>query len=76
MKIQTVFEFMLSLKPAIPMSTEHPCTHMSNGELRRLLNQGACKINGAAVNAQEKVDFPVFSIVWFPKSAQRRTTIL
>ena len=74
--MQTVLEYMIGLRPAIPMSIEKSCTPMSNGELRRHLNQGGVKINGEPVTAQEKMDFPVFSLVVFPKSPTRRTTIV
>ena len=72
----TALQFLHSLRPAIPMSTESPCTHMSNGELRRLVQQGAVLCNGERLDPNELIDFPVFSLVFFPKSANRRTTII
>jgi hypothetical protein len=71
-----VLQYLNSLRPAIPMSAERPCTVMSNGELRRHMLQGAVLINGETVTPDEPMDFPVFSLVFFPKSTNRRTTIV
>jgi len=49
---------------------------MSNGELRRHMAQGAVLINGETVTPDEPMDFPVFSLVFFPNSKNRRTTII
>jgi hypothetical protein len=68
--------FLNSLRPAIPMSVETPCSQMSNGELRRHLTQGAVIINGERVTPNEEIDFPVFRVVFFPKSDRRRTTVV
>ena len=65
-----------SLRPAIPMSAERPNELMSNGELRRHMQQGAVLVNAARVVWDEPIDFPVFSLVFFPKSPTRRTTII
>lgn len=67
--------FLNSLRPAIPFSTEKPCTVASNSELRRWIASGAVLINTEKMTWDELVDFPVFSIVFFPNGA-RRTTIL
>ena len=72
----TIFQWILSLKPAIPMSIENPCSAMSNGELKRIINQGGVLINGEKFDANEKMDFEVFSLVFFPKSLKRKTTII
>lgn len=48
---------------------------MSNGELRRHITQGGVLINGERITCDEQIDFPVFSVVFFPK-AHRRTTIV
>lgn len=77
----TALEFLNSLRPALPMSIEHPPSKdraaqpMSNGELRRHIQQGGVKINGESVTPAELIDFPVFSLVFFQKSP-RRTTIV
>ena len=64
-----------TLRPAIPMSIERPNTAMSNGELRRHIQQGGVIINGERFTVDEPVDFPVFSLVFFP-NGHRRTTIV
>jgi hypothetical protein len=65
-----------SLRPALPMSIETPCKPMSNGELKRHMQQGGVLVNGERIAPDEPINFPVFSLVFFPKSATRRTTIL
>jgi len=72
----SVMQYLNNLRPAIPMSAERPCTNMSNGELRRHMAQGAVLINVETVTPDEPMDFPVFSLVFFPNSKKRRTTIV
>ena len=67
--------FLNSLRPAIPFSTEKPCSLASNSELRRWCASGAVLINTERVTWDEDVDFPIFSIVFFP-NGNRRTTIV
>lgn len=69
-------QYLQNLRPAIPMSAEQKCVAMSNGELRRLVQQGGVLINGEKIGCEEEINFPVFSLVFFPKSANRRTTIV
>ena len=69
-------QFINSLRPAVPMSIEAPCKPMSNGELRRHMQQGGVLVNGERITPDEPIDFPVFSLVFFPKSAGRRTTLV
>ena len=71
-----MLQWLISLKPAIPMSMENPCTYMSNSELRRVAQQGSVLVNGERVDINEPMDFPVFSLVFFPKSAKRKTTVI
>jgi tyrosyl-tRNA synthetase len=49
---------------------------MSNGELRRHIQQGAVLVNGERIDPNEPIDFPVFSLVFFPKSNNRKTTLV
>jgi hypothetical protein len=78
----TALQWLNSLRPAIPLSIENPPTKehaaqaMSNGELKRHMQQGGALVNGERIAPDEPIDFPVFSLVFFPKSAQRRTTII
>lgn len=68
--------FLNSLRPAIPYSAEKPNTICSNSELRRWMANGSVLVNSEKVVWDEPVDFPVFSIVFFPKSDKRKTTIV
>lgn len=72
----TMLEWLTSLRPALPMSIETPCKPMSGGELRRHMQQSGILVNGERVTPSEPIDFPVFSLVFFPKSTNRRTTIV
>ena len=72
----TVIEYLNGLRPGLPMSAEKPLIAMTNGELRRQLAQGAIVINGERATHDERMDFPVFSLVFFPKSDKRRTTLV
>jgi hypothetical protein len=48
----------------------------SNSFLRRLIQDGGVRFNGRILKPTDKVDFPIFSIVVFPKSDRHRTTML
>lgn len=39
----------------------------SNSELKRWLQNSAVRINGEIVKWDEPIDFPIFSVVLFPK---------
>ena len=69
-------QWLNNLRPALPMSIESPCKEMSNGELRRHIKQGGVLLNAEQVLPKEEINFPVFSLVFFPKSKRRRTTIV
>lgn len=66
--------FLNSLRPALPMSAEKPCTLPTNGELRRWLRDGAVLLNGSPLKQEHQVD-EVQSLVFFPKSPRRKTTL-
>lgn len=72
---ETVLEFLISLRPALPMSRERSCAETSNSELRRWLRDQSVVLNGERVRADDLVDFPVTSLVFFPKSQKHRTTL-
>lgn len=57
-------------------SVETPGKRASNSELQRWLDQGSVLINGERVGRDELMDFPIISVVLFPKSEQRRCTLL
>jgi hypothetical protein len=69
-------EYLNGLRPALPMSIEQPCTLMSNSELRRHLKQGGILVNGEKLVVDEVIDFPVYSLIFFPKSEKKRTTLV
>lgn len=71
-----ILQWFNNLRPALPMSMETPGKQLSNGELKRLMQQNGVLVNGERVTPDEPMDFPVFSIVFFPKSKTRRTTII
>lgn len=78
----TAWEFMLSLRPALPMSKERGgkdqegrCLPASNGEVKRWLLNKAVVIDGKHLQPQDEVDFPVTQLVIFPKSEVNRCTI-
>ena len=48
----------------------------SNSELKRWCQNSCLHLNGEAVKWDELIDFPVWSIVLFPKNEKQRTTIL
>jgi L-alanine-DL-glutamate epimerase-like enolase superfamily enzyme len=72
----TALQWLNSLRPALPLSIEQPCRPMSNGELKRHMQQGGALVNGERIAPDELIDFPVFSLVFFPKSAKHRTTLV
>lgn len=64
----TALEFLISMRPAIPMSIEKPNTQTSNSELRRWLDSSSVVINGVKPKAKDKISFPVTNLIFFPKS--------
>ena len=71
-----VLEYLQQIREALPMSSERPCTYTSNSELRRWIKQGVILFNTERVEFDEEVDFPVFSLVVFPNSIKRKTTLI
>lgn len=73
-------QYLNSLRPALPLSETRDENGarkpMSGSELRRAIEQRSVLINTESVSVNEEIDFPVFSLVFYPKSATRRTTII
>jgi hypothetical protein len=73
-------QYLNSLRPALPLSPikDDNGAHkqMSNSDLRRAMEQRSVLINGEQVTLNEEIDFPVFSVVFYPKSATKRATIV
>ena len=72
----TVLQYLIQLRPALPMSVEKPCTPVSNSELRRWIKDGSVIINGERWQPDEEAPVWVFSLVFFPKSPTRRCTVV
>lgn len=73
----TGFEYALSLHEVCKFqSQEKKIGLMSNTELRRKLDEGAWRINGRVVRSKDEIEFPITSVVIFPKSEKKRITIL
>lgn len=47
----------------------------SNSTLRRYIEQGAIRFNGKVVKPNDLLDFPILSVVVFPKSEKQYTTL-
>jgi len=62
----TALEYLNGLRPAVPYSVEKPCTLPSNGELKRWLKDGAVQVNGEPLRVEDNMNFPIFSLVFFP----------
>jgi hypothetical protein len=48
----------------------------SKSELRRIVDQNGFHVNGKAVNTKTELEFPITSVVLFPKSKTKRCTLL
>ncbi len=71
-----VHEFLIGLRPAIPMATNGTKpVPASNSQIRRWLVDKAVLINGATPGPDDQVDFPITQLVFFPKSDKKRTTL-
>lgn len=57
------------------MSVETPNKVASSSELRRWIEQGSLVINSEKITPNEEMDFPIISVVMFPKSVIRRCTL-
>lgn len=72
----TAIEWLKSLRPMLPLSGEAQIpTPMSNGELKRLLQDGGVQLNGRRIKPDEKVDFPVTELIFWPRSQKKRCTL-
>lgn len=71
-----ILTYLNSMRPSIPFSAEKPCTPVSNTELRRWLANGSVLINHEKCTWDEEMDFNVHSLVFFPKSLKRKTTLV
>jgi hypothetical protein len=73
----TGLEYIMNLNEVCQFrSTERKPGPCSNSELRRLLDQGALRVNGQVVKSRDAIPFPVASAVMFPKAVNGRITLL
>lgn len=70
----TALQFILSMRPCVPMSQERT-GEASNGEVRRWLDSSAILINGKRPKSKDVIQFPVTELVYFPKSQKNRVTV-
>lgn len=77
----TVLQYILGLRPALPLSREkpggkdRPCSVASNAEVRRWINDGSILLNGERWMHEEEMPPMVWSLVFFPKSKHRTTLV-
>jgi hypothetical protein len=66
---ETVLDWLIDLHRVCKFQTREGAKFgiASNSELRRWCNQGALVINGEKITHDELMDFPIISIVLFPK---------
>lgn len=57
------------------VSREVPGRKASNSELQRWIEQGSILFNGERVAKDELIDFPIISVVLFPKSTKHKCTL-
>ena len=71
---QTAFEYLKSI--SLPVSTEggnYLRGRPSNGEIKRWLSKGSVIINGRRPGPEDKINFPIKQLIFFP-NGKRRTT--
>ena len=70
-----VLQYLLGLRPALPMSREKKCEIASNSEVRRWIKDGSVILNAERWTADEEMPPLVWSLVFFPKSKHRTTLV-
>lgn len=72
----TALQFMIRLNEMSKFWNHEEKKPASNSVLRRWIEQGAILFNGERMLPNENVDFPLFSVIIFPKSESKRITLL
>lgn len=70
--------FINSLRPSLPVvqqAKDKPFAQPSNSQVRRWIEEKAVVINAEHCTWSEEIDFPVISVVLFPKSTKRVTLL-
>lgn len=63
----SAWEFMLDLHKTCKFMSRERNGIASNSEIKRWLQNHAVRFNGEPVKWDEKIDFPIHSVVMFPK---------
>lgn len=78
----TVYEFMIQLtrtgegdKSTAGFWDQAEKKQGSNSFLKRIIDEGGIRFNGRILKHKDRLDFPIFSIVAFPKSETHYTTV-
>ena len=61
------WEFLRDLRSICHFTSKERPGKASNSELKRWLQNQAVRFNGESVKWDEPIDFPIFSVVLFPK---------
>lgn len=71
----TALEYMLHLHKDCAFWDYAEGRPASNGAIRRMLDNKAVEINGRRMAPHDQVDFPIASLVLYPKSTRRTTLV-
>lgn len=71
-----IFQWLCELHKVCCFQTiEGTCVgKASKSELKRWIDQGVVMINHTSFKWDEPLDFPVFSVIFFPKNEKKRCT--
>lgn len=58
-----------------PKAEKKELKKASNSELQRWIKQGSILVNGERIDPNEEIDFPIISVILFPKSGNKRCTL-
>lgn len=72
----SVLQFMVRLNTMSVFWNSEENKPASNSVLRRWIEQGAIVFNGEKMQPHDPLDFPIFSLVMFPKSNKKRCTLV
>jgi hypothetical protein len=73
----TAIQYLRSLHEVCVFQTqERGVGPATNSELGRWLKSKALQINGVALGPTDRISFPIQSVVLFPNSRKKRTTLL
>lgn len=72
----SAIQFMVRLNTLSPFWNAEENKPASNSVLRRWIEQSAILFNGERMKFDELIDFPLFSLVLFPKSSAKRITVM